>query len=201
MEIINAHITSANRPRTSLRPTSVTIHNTGNVGATARNNRDYFQNHPAAQVSYHWVVDDLAAVHCIPENEVAWHAGAAANRQSIGVGVCEFTEAPRQQKANEHAALLVALILQRYGWGVDKVTTHRAWTRKNCPAKLLPMWDAFLGMIARRLSPRLMLDGREVDIELLLQAGRTYAPVRSLLEHLGYRVSWDEATKTVHGRK
>jgi len=196
---IRPDLISHNRPRTSLSPTSVTVHNTGNPNTTAQNNRDFFANHPQARVSYHWVVDDIHAIQCIPENEVAWHAGALANRQSIGVGVCEFTAPSRQAAANNNAAKLLAQILRRHGWTLDQITTHKAWTGKNCPGQLLPMWQRFVRMVSDELPPALSLNGKHTNIELKMIAGRTYAPVRALLEHEGYIVSWDDANKTVSG--
>lgn len=145
-------LTQFNRPKTKMKPTSVTVHNTANPDSTARNNRDYFNNHEKAKASAQYVVDDKEIIRCIPEDEVAWHAGPA-NIKSIGIEVCEFTDKERQRKANENAAWLVADILKRYGWGIDKVKTHKDWTGKDCPRKLLPMWSEFLTMIQKHLDP------------------------------------------------
>lgn len=145
--IIREQLIHHNRPGTPLRPTSVTVHNTGNPDTTAQNNRDYFSGHPSAQVSAHYVVDDTEAIRCIPEDEVAWHAGQAANGSSLSIEVCEFTDPARQAAANLNAARLVADILRRYGWWLEQVRTHRDWTGKYCPRKLLPMWSEFISMI------------------------------------------------------
>ena len=201
MDIINALITSKNRPLITMKATSVTMHNTGNPNSTAMNNRHYFQDHPKAQVSAHWVVDDVQAVLCVPENEIAWHAGTKANQSSIGVEVCEFTDPKRQAKANDNAAELVAQILKRTGLQLENITTHKAWTGKNCPMLLLPMWNQFLSMVATHYGPRLVLSGKATNIELVIIDGRTYAQVRGLLEHEGYTVGWDEVTKTVIGTR
>ena len=196
---IRPDLISHNRPRTRLSPTSVTVHNTGNPNTTAQNNRDFFANHPQARVSYHWVVDDIHAIQCIPENEIAWHAGAVANGQSLGVGVCEFADHRRQAEANSNAAKLIAQILRRYGWRLDQITTHKAWTGKNCPSQLLPMWQRFLSLVSTHLPLALSLNGKLTNIELKLIEGRTYAPVRALLEQEGYVINWDEANKIVSG--
>lgn len=197
MEVIDALISSSNRPRTKMAPTSITIHNTGNPNSTALANREYFQNTPSAQVSAHWVVDDTHALRCVPEDEVAWHAGTKANRSSIGIEVCEFTDPGRQAKANDNAANLVARILKRNGLHLETITTHKAWTGKQCPRLLLPMWSQFLAMVATHYGPRLVLNGKPTNIELKLIDGRAYGPVRDLLEPENYTVGWDEATKTV----
>lgn len=149
--IITELLIENNRPGTKLRPTSVTVHNTANPNSTARNNRDYFSNHPNARASSHYVVDDIEIIRCIPEDEVSWHAGAVANSSSISLEVCEFTDPLRQQRTNEQAASLVADILKRHGWGIEQIRTHKYWTGKECPRKLLPIWSQFLAMVQQRL--------------------------------------------------
>lgn len=141
-----------NRPGTKMQPTTVTVHNTANPDTTARNNRDYFANHKSARASTHYVVDDEETIRCIPEDEVSWHAGAIANSSSISLEVCEFTDPVRQQHSNENAASLIADILIRHGWGIEQIRTHKYWTGKNCPRKLLPIWDDFLSMVQQQLS-------------------------------------------------
>ncbi len=136
-----------NRPGTKMRPTTLTIHNTANPDSTARNNRDYFSNHASARASTHYVVDDQEIIRCIPEDEISWHAGAAANSSSISIEVCEFTDAQRQARADQNAASLVADILIRFEWGLEQIKTHQDWTGKYCPRKLLPIWNEFLAMV------------------------------------------------------
>jgi len=145
-----------------MTPTSVTVHNTNNPDTTAKNSRDYFSNHPDADASTHYVVDDKEIVRCIPENEVSWHAGSVANRSSISIEVCEFTNKERQAKANENAAMLVADILTRYKWGVSEIKTHRDWTGKNCPRLLIPMWSKFIRMVETYLPKDALTEALEV---------------------------------------
>ena len=142
-------ITSRNRPGTRITPTSVTVHNTATPNATAQNERDFLQTHPDAKVSFHFAVDDAEAVQCLPLDEMSWHAGSRANRQSMSIEVCEFDDRERQTMANRNAAELVSQLLAQFGWGLEQVKTHKDWTGKECPRKLLPMWDEFLLMIAR----------------------------------------------------
>lgn len=143
---------SNNRPGTKMRATTVTVHNSGNPDSTARDNRDLFHNHPEAKASTHYVVDDSQTIRCIPEDEVSWHAGPSANTSSISVEVCEFTDPVRQQHTNENAATLIADILSRYGWGLDKIKTHQDWTGRQCPRKLLSIWNEFLEMVNQKLT-------------------------------------------------
>ena len=198
-----------NRPGTRITPTFVTMHNTGNPNSTAQNNRDYFSNHPNAKVSSHWVVDDKEAIQCIPESEMSWHAGPEANRQSISIEVCEFTDPARHEKAYRNAVKLAADILRRYGWGVDRLTTHKRWTGKNCPRHILPIWDKFVADVQAELEPpksQLPAMPKKIVPSLVHDEmtnatypayvidGTTYVPVRKLAESAGRVVVWDAKT-------
>lgn len=205
-----------NRPGTRITPTSVTMHNTGNPNSTAQNNRDYFSNHPNAKVSSHWVVDDKEAIQCIPETEMSWHAGPEANRQSISIEVCEFTDPARHERAYRNAVKLAADILRRYNWGTDKLTTHKRWTGKDCPRHILPIWDKFLADVQAELGPpkpQLPPMPKQVvpalvDNEVVGQMqgayiidGKTYVELRSTAEALGLKVHWVANDKPIKLRR
>ena len=110
----NAQRPGGNRPGEPLQPTGVTVHRTADPGATARNVRDFFDTiRPGAESSCHYVVDPSGEViRCIPESEVAWHAGPVANHRDIGIETCE----PLTGAAYRSTVALVAEIHRRYGW-------------------------------------------------------------------------------------
>ena len=64
------------------------LHSTANPGATARNNRDYFNN-PTSAASAHAIVDWNEILQCVPWNLRAWHACFNGNHSFIGVELCE----------------------------------------------------------------------------------------------------------------
>lgn len=204
MEVRQQYITY-NRPGTPITPTSVTMHNTDNPNSTAQNNRDYFSNHENAKVSSHWVVDDKEAIQCIPETEMSWHAGAEANRQSISIEVCEFTDPARHERAYRNAVTLAADILRRHKWGADKLTTHKRWTGKNCPRHILPIWDKFVADVKAALAPpkpqlppmptKIVPALVDNEVAGVMQGayildGKTYVELRSTAESLGLRVHY-----------
>src|SRR3954470_20866494 len=105
-----------NRPGTKITPTSITIHNTDNdepgAGAKAhssfvRNTGYYLLHGEKHWVSWHFTVDDTFAIQHVPLDEVAYHAGSAANGSSIAVEICMNPES-NETAANQRAAALVA---------------------------------------------------------------------------------------------
>ena len=182
MEKVTSLLTGAARPGKKIKPQWLTIHNTANdqAGADAMANRNYFQNNPQVKANAHWVVDDQQAVLCIPENELAWHTGRKeGNETSIGLEVCENRDAdPEAIYAN--AVALAADILHRHGWGPERMRTHKSWSGKNCPRKLLPVWDKFVKDVRAELNqePKVTVNGKLIPgkVRLNQQFGRVESP-------------------------
>lgn len=128
---------SNRRPGNTIKPTTITIHNTGNPTSTAQNERDWLTN-PSnnRQASFHIVVDDKQAIECIPLTENAWHAGdgsgkTSGNMTSISIEICE---SGNYEQAVENAADLVARLLKDRHWQVKhNLKRHFDWSGKICP--------------------------------------------------------------------
>ncbi|BFH11106.1 hypothetical protein J6TS7_21700 [Paenibacillus dendritiformis] len=124
------------RPGIPMDATTITIHNTGNAGSSAKNERGWLTNPENDRTaSYHIVVDEHEAIECIPLVENAWHAGdgsnaASGNRTSIGIEICE---SGNYQQTLYNAAQLVAKMLLERGWGVERLRRHFDWSGKICP--------------------------------------------------------------------
>ena len=120
------------RPGLSMSALYVTIHSTGNLNSTARDERAWLTNPSNFRVaSWHICVDEKEAIEAIPLNEVAYHAGNhAGNYSSIGIEICE---SGNRTKTLENAVELTVELLQQYGWGVDKLRRHYDWSGKVCP--------------------------------------------------------------------
>lgn len=139
-------------PNTKITPTSITIHNTGNIGAAARNNHNYMKNcnqNGSRIASWHFTVDDKEIYQAQSCNYKTFHAGnATGNNTSIGIEICMFNDKEKQKKAYDNAIELVKILLKYYGWTVDKVKRHKDWSGKHCPAWLIEgkfgyTWDWF----------------------------------------------------------
>jgi N-acetylmuramoyl-L-alanine amidase len=151
-----------------LRPTYITVHSTGNRGATALQHargmlngafRGRSQWNRTGYVTWHFTVDDRAAIQHLPLNIQGEHADhdGPGNRTSIAIEVCEFRDSARQAAAIDRAARLVAWLRRQYGIPLNHVVPHYHWPQhnfrghqKNCPRILLeggrpgPRWQAFL---------------------------------------------------------
>jgi N-acetylmuramoyl-L-alanine amidase CwlA len=143
----------------SMTASRIVVHNTAN-DATARNEISYMISNDD-EVSFHYAVDDKEVVQGIPENRNAWHSGdgehGKGNREGIAIEICySKSGGDRFTQAELRAAELIADILKRYGWDVDRVTKHQDYSGKYCPHRTLDAgWDRFIKMIEAKMRNKL----------------------------------------------
>ena len=143
----------------TMNPTRIVVHNTAN-DASADAEIRYMKKSEAEggrQTSFHYAVDDIEAVQGLPENRNGWHSGdgnGKGNREGIGIEICySLSGGDRFIKAEQNAVELIIDILNRYGWGIDKVTKHQDYANKYCPHRTLDMgWNRFIDMIKAKLN-------------------------------------------------
>lgn len=127
-------------PNTKITPTSITIHNTGNIGASAKNNHNYMKNlnkNGDRTASWHFTVDDKEIYQAQSTNYKCYHAGnATGNNTSIGIEICMFEDKERQKQAYLNAIELVKILMKYHSFTIDKVKQHYNWTKKDCPTWL-----------------------------------------------------------------
>jgi N-acetylmuramoyl-L-alanine amidase len=135
---------NANRPGRKLwggKPAFVTVHETSNysVGADAEMHRKFVANGGGEHgVSFHYVVDDTEAIHLIPDDEVAWHAGDGSNgpgnNSSIAIETCVNADGD-WSRTRRNLAVLTAKLCLRHGLDriLVQVVQHNHWSGKNCP--------------------------------------------------------------------
>lgn len=114
-----------NRSYQSLQPQGLVIHDTDNAGATAQNNRDYF-NRVYAAASAHYFVDWNNVIQTIPESEVAWHAGPTANHRYLSLEMCEpyGHNVAQFNSMYQKTVELAADICKRHGWNASNIVSH-----------------------------------------------------------------------------
>ena len=174
------------KPDRAMTPAYITIHNTANPNADARDHYNaQTQGHLGSmQMAVHYYVDDKDTVYqCLLDREQGWHAGdgrGPGNSTSISIEVCEKTGSD-QAKAEEHAAALVAdLIIQR-NIPVDHVVPHKHWTGKNCPHLILPHWEKFMAQVRYYVA---LFEGKTPEAE---PAGEARYMIRTTTETLNIR--------------
>ncbi len=136
------------RPQYPMTPEYITIHNTGNPGASALANSKYVDV-VNSYVSWHFTVGPGEVYQELPIVESAWHAGDGANgtgnRKSIGIEIAEV------EGAEETAIKFVAQLIEATGISLSKVVPHQHWSGKYCPRLILPHWAEFINNIKKEL--------------------------------------------------
>lgn len=136
-----------------MTPEFIVVHNTAN-DASAKNEIAYMKNSSSA-TSYHFAVDDIEVRQGVPLNRNTWHAGDGTvgngNRCGISIEICYSKSGGEKfTRAEERAAMLVAYLLKKYGWGINRVKKHQDFSGKYCPHRTLDLgWDRFIRMVKR----------------------------------------------------
>lgn len=137
---------SRKRPGTKRNIKYIVIHNTANETSNAQNERDYLVNPKnISSTSFNLVVDEKEVIEVIPIEEVSFHAGATeGNRWGVGIELCESGDF---EKTKQNAAQLVAYLMEQYDISIEGIKTHKDFSGKNCPRKMLGDWDSFINQI------------------------------------------------------
>ncbi|MBC5786725.1 peptidoglycan recognition protein family protein [Clostridium facile] len=138
----------------TMAPTRIVVHNTAN-DASAANEANYMCNNDLEK-STHYFVDEKEIVQCVEENRNSWNAGdgnGKGNREGISIEICySKSGGDKFIQAEKNAVELIVDILNRYGWGIDKVTKHQDYSGKYCPHRTLDMgWNRFLNMVREKM--------------------------------------------------
>ena len=137
-------------------PEYITVHNTAN-DASAKNEIAYMKRNDYN--SYHFAVDDVEARQGLPLDRNNFSCGDGANgtgnRKSIAIEICySKSGGARYVQAEENCVQLVATLLKKYGFGVDRVKKHQSWSGKFCPHRILAenRWESFKARIQQALN-------------------------------------------------
>ena len=145
------------------KPEYITIHNTPDINEAAGTNdaeqyaRATFNNN-MGDVVVHYYIDETACWHILADDTVGWHAADGANgtgnTKSIAIEiVMDGSGRDYDKKAEDRGAKLAAILLNKYGLGIDKMVTHQHWyPKKYCPAYIIPHWGTFVDKVQAYLS-------------------------------------------------
>jgi len=96
----------------------------------------------------HFYTDDVDAWQNLPLTLNGWHAADGngdGNRRTIAI---ECIMGPggseRDKRSEDNCARLAAALLKQFDLGIESLFTHKHWySKKNCPAYILPHWEDF----------------------------------------------------------
>ena len=145
------------------KPEYITVHNTPDINeASGTNDAEQYAratyNNNMGDVVVHYYIDETDCWHILADDTVGWHAAdgvnGPGNTKSVAIEiVMDGSGQPHDKQAEERGALLAAILLHKYGLGIDRLKTHRDWyPKKYCPAYLLPHWSAFVGKVKAYLA-------------------------------------------------
>lgn len=131
----------------------VTVHNTDWITTAAGTTpaEQYTRatvNGNMKDVRVHYYVDNTCAWQNLPLTLSGWHAADGSgngNRRTIAIE-CIMSSAynDKDKKSEDNCAKLAAALLNKYKLSIDCLYTHNHWySRKYCPAYILPYWDKF----------------------------------------------------------
>ncbi len=168
----------------AMTPAGICIHNTANDASAAAEVKYMLGN--SSKTSYHYAVDDNEAVHAIPDDRNAWHAGdggsGAGNRKYIAIEICySKSGGPKFEAAMKNAAELTAKLLKEHGWDISHVKKHQDFSGKYCPHRILDDygWGYFVDLVQKEL------DGAQADDPTpILTKGATGEAVKRMQERL-----------------
>lgn len=181
------------RPGIAMNPQYITIHNTGCDKVPADNFRRV-QLDPSQdkEVSWHFTVDEKTIIQHLPITEVAWHAGNRnGNYTSYGIETCE------RDGAEEVVIKFVAELLKCHGWATSRVRSHKSWSGKQCPWKILPHWDNFISNVNKEMKEddevvkkiKIKVNGAVKEVNAINKDGNNYVKLQDLKDNnieIGY---------------
>ena len=141
-------INEFSRPGTKLETINgIVIHNIGNPGTTAMQNRNYFANLAETQerhASSNFIVClDGTVIQCVPVDEIAY-ASNARNVDTLSIEVCHPDDTGKFTDESYAAAVkLTAWLCERYGLDSNDVIRHFDVQGKECPRYFVLNEDAW----------------------------------------------------------
>ena len=214
MKITDALLTmgaSHGRTGKAINPKGIVVHYVGNPGSSAMANRNYFENGSDGRgVSSHYIVGlQGEVIRCIPETEVAMHAGAAYSNayleqaktnNSIYYGIETCHPAADGKFSDITACSLAELCADmciRHGFDPHRhLLTHNEVTGKLCPLYYVnhpEAWADFKSnvqdIISKTTLPagfvNLSVDNNNYEIKAENINGRFYAALENIASILG----------------
>ena len=153
-------INDFSRPGTKLETVNgIVIHNIGNPGTTAVQNRNYFANLANTQerhASSNFIIClDGTIIQCVPVDEIAY-ASNIRNPDTLSIEVCHPDDTGKFTDESYSAAIkLTAWLCEKYRLTSNDVIRHFDVQGKECPRYFVEneiAWDLFNAEVAVAIS-------------------------------------------------
>jgi N-acetylmuramoyl-L-alanine amidase len=171
----------------------------------------HFQN-PTTEVSSHYGVGRIGEIHqYVRETDGAWTNGRVVQPSSTqvierGGNPNQYTITIEFEGKDRGGALdpaqyqaglwLIQQIANRWNVPLNReyIIGHYeidSVNKINCPGPFFPWAKLMLDLTTEKALVSIRSEGKPIALGYL-DHGTTYAPVRSVLEHFGFQVKWDE---------
>lgn len=138
----------------TIQPKYIVIHDTDNrrKGANAMANRNYFANHPNANASAHYIIDDSNIVQALEDTWKGWHVGDGGNNATINNGNTIGIELAVNSDNNfdktyETGIELTKYLMRKYNIPAQNIVMHKHASGKDCSRMMIMdkpnMWEVF----------------------------------------------------------
>ena len=128
----------------TITPKYIVIHDTDNrrAGADAMANRNYFANHPNANASAHYIVDDSNIVQALEDTWKGWHVGDGGvgatinNGNTIGIELAVNSDG-NFSKTYETGIALTRYLMNKYNIPAQNIVMHKHASGKDCSRMMI----------------------------------------------------------------
>jgi len=156
---IQQQIISGNKTRRSIQPQWLVIHDTGDEGATAQNEHDYFSGGDR-QASADVFIDSNNIIQIIDTDvNYSWAIGdgrgkyGKTNANSMSFEMSIGNDGQPTEATIQNTLDAVKYFMNKYSIDIDHVVTHHECSDKNCPASFntdgnWTKWNEFKNRLA-----------------------------------------------------
>lgn len=155
-----------NKTLRGLKPIYIVVHDTGDPGATAQNEKDYFSG-GNRNASVDFFVDGNEIIQIIDtDNYYSWHCGdgrgkyGITNGNSLGIEMYLEADGSLCETTVSQTLTLIKYLMDKYFIGINNMVRHYDASRKNCPNSLSSNNWARWYDFKDRLAPGLTINGQ-----------------------------------------
>jgi N-acetylmuramoyl-L-alanine amidase CwlA len=136
---IQVQIIAFNKTERGEKPRYIVVHDTGDPGASAQNEHDYFSGGNRSASADFFVDSDNIIQIIDTDNYYSWHCGdghgayGITNGNSLGIEMCLESDGNPSDDTVTNTIDLVKYLMDKYNVDVDHVVRHYDASRKDCP--------------------------------------------------------------------